>query len=381
MSSEEAISDQRPAISPKATDPLADANCLKCGYPLRGLPENRCPECGTAFDPQEMASTFVTRWPLLLMWYLIVHMILLGPDLPHVRRCFLILIDPSTSAIRPIFVATTISSSLNLAMALLVGPLAAFGLYRRRDWARKACLAIFAAAFLEPVADLWSFVCGLIDTGDLKPTVNTVLTAISGISFCVLPLLLIGFLSTALRRHSLARRGDRGQPPFLIRVSHPRQDWLLLSVLLLAGWGIAQTCWGIDSLAQSLPFLLRFGWASIGQLVCTWYLACQKAYFTWTFLMGFYALVAAFRIWQKPQLLRRLLTAVTVVSGPPLLLSVLGVIASLHSLRHPIDSRAVEAIASVILGTIGPILTPLTLLLFACLAVDREDINRLAREQ
>jgi len=27
--------------------------CKKCGYDLQGLPENRCPECGTDFDPAE----------------------------------------------------------------------------------------------------------------------------------------------------------------------------------------------------------------------------------------------------------------------------------------------------------------------------------------
>jgi hypothetical protein len=27
--------------------------CTKCGYDLRGLPEPRCPECGTPFHPQE----------------------------------------------------------------------------------------------------------------------------------------------------------------------------------------------------------------------------------------------------------------------------------------------------------------------------------------
>src|SRR5688572_6340901 len=27
------------------------ATCLGCGYALCGLPENRCPECGRAFDP------------------------------------------------------------------------------------------------------------------------------------------------------------------------------------------------------------------------------------------------------------------------------------------------------------------------------------------
>ena len=26
------------------------SRCRKCGYPLRGLPEPRCPECGTPFD-------------------------------------------------------------------------------------------------------------------------------------------------------------------------------------------------------------------------------------------------------------------------------------------------------------------------------------------
>jgi len=29
------------------------ARCLRCGYLLRGLPERRCPECGTEFDPAE----------------------------------------------------------------------------------------------------------------------------------------------------------------------------------------------------------------------------------------------------------------------------------------------------------------------------------------
>ncbi|RJP36293.1 MAG: hypothetical protein C4547_07575 [Phycisphaerales bacterium] len=28
--------------------------CRKCGYLLRGLPEPRCPECGTAFDSRSL---------------------------------------------------------------------------------------------------------------------------------------------------------------------------------------------------------------------------------------------------------------------------------------------------------------------------------------
>lgn len=30
--------------------------CFSCGYDLEGLPERRCPECGTAFDPQAMLA-------------------------------------------------------------------------------------------------------------------------------------------------------------------------------------------------------------------------------------------------------------------------------------------------------------------------------------
>jgi len=30
--------------------------CWECNYPLRGLPESRCPECGRTFDPDDPAS-------------------------------------------------------------------------------------------------------------------------------------------------------------------------------------------------------------------------------------------------------------------------------------------------------------------------------------
>ena len=30
--------------------------CIECGYPLDGLPEPRCPECGRAFDPDDPGS-------------------------------------------------------------------------------------------------------------------------------------------------------------------------------------------------------------------------------------------------------------------------------------------------------------------------------------
>lgn len=41
------------------------ATCLTCGYALRGLPENLCPECGRAFepdDPRTFASGVKVPW-------------------------------------------------------------------------------------------------------------------------------------------------------------------------------------------------------------------------------------------------------------------------------------------------------------------------------
>lgn len=37
------------------------ARCVKCGYLLKGLPEHRCPECGTPFDDAEGTPTRVAR--------------------------------------------------------------------------------------------------------------------------------------------------------------------------------------------------------------------------------------------------------------------------------------------------------------------------------
>jgi hypothetical protein len=69
----------------RAEKPLLDtARCLGCDYPLRGLPQHRCPECGRVFDPAD-ATTFnpgltlplIVRWslrpagPLLCLWALV----------------------------------------------------------------------------------------------------------------------------------------------------------------------------------------------------------------------------------------------------------------------------------------------------------------------
>jgi hypothetical protein len=45
-------------------DPLVGVPWLKCpvcGYDLRGLSENRCPECGKSFDPTKLQITHETQ--------------------------------------------------------------------------------------------------------------------------------------------------------------------------------------------------------------------------------------------------------------------------------------------------------------------------------
>lgn len=40
--------------------------CGTCGYNLTGLPKNRCPECGTAFDMREVRRKAAETWALVL---------------------------------------------------------------------------------------------------------------------------------------------------------------------------------------------------------------------------------------------------------------------------------------------------------------------------
>jgi len=52
------------AIYMKITEPrihsIKKGYCIKCGYDLRGLPEPRCPECGTPFDRNQDHNSTVS---------------------------------------------------------------------------------------------------------------------------------------------------------------------------------------------------------------------------------------------------------------------------------------------------------------------------------
>ena len=52
-------------MAPKGNADVSKSHCVKCGYNLKGLPEPRCPECGTPFGPKavEVSSRRAGRSP------------------------------------------------------------------------------------------------------------------------------------------------------------------------------------------------------------------------------------------------------------------------------------------------------------------------------
>jgi hypothetical protein len=63
-----------------------EARCLKCGYLLRGLPRNECPECGQAFDPGDPRTYRLPPTPIIASRGQVFVLILLTlADLSYVQ--------------------------------------------------------------------------------------------------------------------------------------------------------------------------------------------------------------------------------------------------------------------------------------------------------
>jgi len=236
--SEVRLQDGQPSV---ASDPLADAHCLHCGYSLRGLPENRCPECGTAFDPADFVDTFVPLWPRLMAWYLAAQIAACLLILAHHRIWRLGSVRPfSWSALWQFPLASYFTPTMSITLGLLL--LAVIGLYRRRDWGRKVCLILQFVTLLP-----W-----LLRSG--QSLANTAFGAASagrtgfGLQWFVDSLLhdaipaivVIILLVTGLRPRSLVRGWTNKLRVLSLRQYHPRQDWLLTLVALLAAVAVSR---------------------------------------------------------------------------------------------------------------------------------------------
>jgi hypothetical protein len=54
--------------------------CIDCKYDLSNLTENRCPECGRAFDPSDPNTFYIPRQlsPRFLLWLFVISITVYG---------------------------------------------------------------------------------------------------------------------------------------------------------------------------------------------------------------------------------------------------------------------------------------------------------------
>lgn len=254
------------STAPHFDERLVAASCLRCGYSLRGLTENRCPECGTPFDPDLIARGYLPEWPRLMAWYvgalLVVALseLLSAAVLPgnarSLRWMAVAPLRPSSQVI--VFLAT-----------LILAPVALAGLKRRVDWGRKAALAMF---FIQAVPPFFGFVGDAYRYVDARMLgtpyhmlggweFRFILMAESLLRGIVPPAVLAFFLWTGLRSRSL-RRSKAELPVMLPRDRFPqRGDWLALMMVILVSHGLADLAYlarlafsGFPALMLRTPF-------------------------------------------------------------------------------------------------------------------------------
>ena len=97
---------------------MATMYCLKCYYDLRGLPANRCPECGRGFSPDNPASFSSTPRPDRLHKLVRQASDLLTDALSAIETT-----DPATRALAPVRRAVARLSAENASLRRQVAAL------------------------------------------------------------------------------------------------------------------------------------------------------------------------------------------------------------------------------------------------------------------
>ncbi|MDM8009026.1 MAG: hypothetical protein QUV05_23040 [Phycisphaerae bacterium] len=373
------------ATSPQADSvphdgPLADASCLRCGYSLRGLTENRCPECGTPFDPEQMASSYLPEWPRLVVWDLTALCV----------AVFLELISLALEALstnRPILWYLLAGNERNPLIlfdsvtTILIAPFALIGLIRRIDWGRKIAVGMYLLQFapLLPASFRTIFTVvsaglnGQLDAGVIWYVLRLWRLASQ---FALPSLILACVLCTRLARTSL-RRSSLDVPLRLPRtVFPPRNDWLPILVALLAvsalisfGWLVETAIWMIWLAMDNSSFGIAW-WEDVASPASwTLLLAAQTVCFAWI----------TRDILRNPASTRRHLKSFLVVAtvgfiaGQTINLLFNAEVYSFSSLE-----TAVYSVLGILASALACLSMPLALYLYASRALPAEAIARVA---
>lgn len=367
--------------STQAADLLAHASCLQCGYPLRGLTENRCPECGTTFDPEDMADTYPPEWPRLIVWYLTAACL---------TGLFQLLFQVlwTLSAEQPISSLIQDQQALvflfDFATMILIAPWAIMGLVRRLDWGRKIVIGLCMVQSIPLLPVFFMMVFNLVSAGrddvlNVEVVIWYLLPLWKVASQLSLPSLVVaGVLWTRLGRRSLRRKGS-DEPLMLPRkVFPPRNDWLLMLVVLLAVG--ARTHLGyLGEMALRLIWLFTihsdFGtpwWEEVASTASwTALLVAQLGWLAWI----------AREIWRNPASTRRRLRLFVIVFIASVIADEIKDLLVRETDSFSSLGTAVCHISSILAYVLACLSIPLALCLYASRALPDEAIARVVVPQ
>ena len=343
--------------------------CPGCGYDVAAqVAEDigRCPECGHAFDPAEIADSFQVKWPVLMKWFLLAHALAAIISAVLVVHCIRTHTAPSLTA----GITSHATQLTNCFLFMIPGLVAAIGLHRHREWGRKACMVTFAMVVLARLMSV-PFLIWRSGESETSPGPIDILSLLSRFwPSAILWILLSLFVTTGLRRHTLT--GRSGQRVLLLsrRQFEPCRDWLLLLVVVFVGQG-----------AGSVGHLLYY-WSQQDWYISCPYAGSQSLYHLTLVAESACALwswVLAVLLWKRPETTRPLvaifLTLVVLESG------CLAAWYLLWTIYAPMQLPMVLSVFAMFGRWLSDVLPSASLLIFAVWHLTAGDIRSVAPQR
>jgi hypothetical protein len=362
-------------------DLLANASCLQCGYSLRGLTENRCPECGTPFDLREMASSYLPEWPRLMAWYLIAQTTTCGLSVVSIVL-YGMGYSPSilsALALRP----TSFGYLFEMVVGVCLAPVAVVGLWRRFDWGRKTAIAMLLLQALPAALLLVVAICAFTLSGFSGQSGYSLSAASEIISFTSatgLPAMILAcLLWTGLRRRSLRRRSWQPLRTLPIQAFHPRWDWPILLVCILVAGSLAKLGSTVSGVVSLMAVFSNVPFSSRGASRWWLILSFGSTMAASAFLCGWIGWTAAC-IWREPaRAPRRLKTLTFVIAGVSIAVCLRWLITDLPRFSYTPTQTSGPPMASALVSVIAATVVPLALYLYASRALPAGAVNRVTK--